>query len=67
MSERTSEPPASEGRAAALFVGGAALFLAALDFSINVSLPTMRDSLHETLVSVQWIISTCPTCLAGAR
>lgn len=36
--------------------GGAALFLAALDFSINVSLPVFRDSLGETLVSVQWII-----------
>lgn len=36
--------------------GGAALFLAALDFSINVSLPVFRESLGETLVTVQWII-----------
>ncbi len=56
MSERAGQPIPRQGRAAALFIGGAALFLAALDFSINVSLPTMRDSLHETLVSVQWVI-----------
>lgn len=56
MSERAGQPLARQGRAAALFIGGAALFLAALDFSINVSLPTMRDSLHETLVTVQWVI-----------
>lgn len=36
--------------------GGAALFLAALDFSINVSLPVFRESLGETLITVQWII-----------
>lgn len=40
----------------AVLVGGAGLFLVALDFSINVSLPTMRDSLGESLVTVQWII-----------
>ncbi len=40
----------------AVAAGGAALFLAALDFSINVSLPVFRDSLNETLISVQWII-----------
>ena len=40
----------------AVLTGGAALFLAALDFSINVSLPTFRESLGETLVTVQWII-----------
>ena len=40
----------------AVLTGGAALFLGALDFSINVSLPTFRASLGETLVTVQWII-----------
>jgi len=39
-----------------VLVGGAGLFLVALDFSINVSLPTMRDSLDASLVTVQWII-----------
>ena len=39
-----------------MLVGGAGLFLVALDFSINVSLPTMRDSLGASLVTVQWII-----------
>ncbi len=43
-------------RILAATAGGAALFLAALDFSINVSLPVFRDSLNETLVTVQWII-----------
>jgi MFS family permease len=43
-------------RILAAIAGGAALFLAALDFSINVSLPVFRDSLNETLVTVQWII-----------
>jgi MFS family permease len=43
-------------RILAAIAGGAALFLAALDFSINVSLPVFRDSLGETLVTVQWII-----------
>jgi MFS family permease len=43
-------------RVLAAAAGSAALFLAALDFSINVSLPVFRDSLNETLVSVQWII-----------
>ena len=43
-------------RVLAATAGGAALFLAALDFSINVSLPVFRDSLNETLISVQWII-----------
>lgn len=55
----TSQPIAVSNRRAgvlAVLVGGACLFLAALDFSINVSLPTFRESLSETLVSVQWII-----------
>lgn len=43
-------------RIVAAAAGASALFLAALDFSINVSLPIFRDSLDETLVSVQWII-----------
>lgn len=43
-------------RVLAAAAGGAALFLAALDFSINVSLPVFRESLGETLVTVQWII-----------
>ena len=37
-------------------VASAGLFLVALDFSINVSLPTMRDSLGASLISVQGII-----------
>ena len=37
-------------------MGGGALFLAALDFSINVNLPRFRTDLGETLVSVQLII-----------
>ncbi len=51
--------PAAGRRAAGLitlFVGGAGLFLVALDFSINVSLPTIRDSLGSSLVGVQWLI-----------
>ncbi len=43
-------------RVLAAAAGGAALFLAALDFSINVSLPVFRESLGETLITVQWII-----------
>ncbi len=37
-------------------MGGGALFLAALDFSINVNLPNFRTELGETLISVQLII-----------
>ncbi len=43
-------------RVLAAAAGGMALFLAALDFSINVSLPVFRESLGETLITVQWII-----------
>ncbi|MCH7734325.1 MAG: MFS transporter [Chloroflexi bacterium] len=39
-----------------IIAGAAGLYLGALDFSINVSLPTMRDSLGESLITVQWII-----------
>ncbi len=40
----------------AIVVGSGALFLGALDFSINVNLPRFRADLNETLVSVQLII-----------
>lgn len=40
----------------AIIVGSGALFLGALDFSINVNLPRFRADLGETLVSVQLII-----------
>ena len=49
-------PTRPSAPALAVLVGGAGLFLVALDFSINVSLPTMRDSLGASLVTVQWII-----------
>jgi MFS family permease len=39
-----------------IIAGAAGLFLGALDFSINVSLPTIRDDLNESLITVQWII-----------
>ena len=48
--------PARSAQIAAITVGGGALFLAALDFSINVNLPRFRADLGETLVSVQLII-----------
>ena len=40
----------------AIAIGSGALFLGALDFSINVNLPRFRSDLGETLVSVQMII-----------
>ena len=40
----------------AIAIGGGAMFLAALDFSINVNLPRFRADLGETLISVQLII-----------
>jgi MFS family permease len=40
----------------AITVGSGALFLGALDFSINVNLPRFRSDLGETMVSVQLII-----------
>lgn len=40
----------------AISIGSGALFLGALDFSINVNLPRFRSDLGETLVSVQLII-----------
>ena len=39
-----------------IVIGGGALFLAALDFSINVNLPRFRADLGETLITVQLII-----------
>ena len=39
-----------------IIAGAAGLFLGALDFSINVSLPAIRDDLNESLITVQWII-----------
>ena len=48
--------PARSAQMAAIAVGGGALFLAALDFSINVNLPRFRADLGETLISVQLII-----------
>ena len=39
-----------------VMIASSGLFLVALDFSINVSLPTMRDSLGASLISVQGII-----------
>ena len=46
----------SRDRLLTVVVASAGLFLVALDFSINVSLPTMRDSLGASLISVQGII-----------
>ena len=46
----------SRDRMITVIVAAAGLFLVALDFSINVSLPTMRDSLGASLISVQGII-----------
>jgi len=40
----------------AILIGSGALFLGALDFSINVNLPRFRSELGETLISVQLII-----------
>lgn len=40
----------------AIVIGSGALFLGALDFSINVNLPRFRSELGETLISVQLII-----------
>jgi MFS family permease len=40
----------------AIAIGSGALFLGALDFSINVNLPRFRSDLGETIVSVQLII-----------
>ena len=39
-----------------IIAGAAGLFLGALDFSINVSLPAIRDDLNESIITVQWII-----------
>jgi len=39
-----------------IIAGAAGLFLGALDFSINVSLPSIRDDLNESIITVQWII-----------
>ena len=48
---------ATSGRGSLVILAAAGgLFLASLDFSINVSLPVIRDSLNESLVTVQWII-----------
>ena len=46
----------SRDRLITVVVAASGLFLVALDFSINVSLPTMRDSLGASLISVQGII-----------
>jgi MFS family permease len=40
----------------AIAIGSGALFLGALDFSINVNLPRFRSDLGETIISVQLII-----------
>ena len=40
----------------AIALGGFGLFLASIDFAINVSLPIIRDSFQTNLVNVQWII-----------
>ena len=52
----TSSSLTSRDRLLTVVVASAGLFLVALDFSINVSLPTMRDSLGASLISVQGII-----------
>ncbi len=60
--ETSSSSPASGGGATrfaqilAIAIGSGALFLGALDFSINVNLPRFRSDLGETLISVQLII-----------
>ncbi|MBT4515739.1 MAG: MFS transporter, partial [Chloroflexi bacterium] len=46
----------SRDRMLTVMIASSGLFLVALDFSINVSLPTMRDSLGASLISVQGII-----------
>ena len=48
--------PSHSAQIAAIVIGSGALFLGALDFSINVNLPRFRTDLGETLVSVQLII-----------
>ncbi|MCZ6539875.1 MAG: MFS transporter [Chloroflexi bacterium] len=52
----SARSPARSAQIAAIAIGGGALFLAALDFSINVNLPRFRADLGETLISVQLII-----------
>ncbi|MDP6666312.1 MAG: MFS transporter [Dehalococcoidia bacterium] len=58
--------PTRSAQVAAIVVGGGALFLAALDFSINVNLPRFRADLGETLVSVQLIIIIYHGARSGA-
>ncbi len=48
--------PQSRAGALAIALGGSGLFLASIDFAINVSLPIMRDSFQTNLVNIQWII-----------
>lgn len=54
--DRGSGPLSRPAAVLTIALAASGLFLAALDFSINVSLPTIRDSLGASLVSVQGII-----------
>ena len=57
-SSSLTTPSRAEGRPAVLAVTGAALFMIVLDNLIVIStLPSIQDSLHASLSSLQWIVN----------
>ena len=52
-----SQTSASKTGYVSMIAAGLGMFLAALDISVNVALPGMRDGLDADLHSIQWVLS----------
>ena len=52
-----SHPSTSKTEYVSMIAAGLGMFLAALDISVNVALPGMRDGLDADLHSIQWVLS----------
>ncbi len=60
-----SQTSASKTQYVSMIAAGLGMFLAALDISVNVALPGMRDGLHADLHPIQWVIGVFVATRAG--
>ena len=60
-----SQTSASKTEYVSIIAAGLGMFLAALDISVNVALPGMRDGLDADLHSIQWVIVVFVATRAG--
>ena len=64
-SNHQPQTSASKTEYVSMIAAGLGMFLAALDISVNVALPGMRDGLDADLHSIQWVIVVFVATRAG--